>query len=68
MPHLDKEELYWRLDIITGALTHAMADFGPMKRRGAVSEEAHRERAAEHLIRFAAAGLSRRELPRIALV
>jgi hypothetical protein len=28
-----------------------------MKRRGTVSEEAHRERAAGHLIRFAAAGL-----------
>lgn len=57
LPQLGKEELYWRLDIITGALTHSMADFGPMKRRGAVSEEAHRERTAEHLIRFAAAGL-----------
>ena len=57
LPHLGKEELYWRLDIITGALTHSMADFGPMKRRSQVSEDAHRERAAEHLIRFAAAGL-----------
>jgi len=57
LPHLEKEELYWRLDFITGALTHSMADFGPMKRRGQVSEEAHRERAAEHLIRFAVAGL-----------
>ena len=57
LPHLDKEELYWRLDFITGALTHSMADFGPMKRRGPVSEETHRERAASHLVRFAAAGL-----------
>ncbi|MGH8174554.1 MAG: TetR/AcrR family transcriptional regulator [Rhodanobacteraceae bacterium] len=57
LPHLGKEELYWRLDMITGALTHSMADFGPMKRRGPVSEEVHRERAAEHLIRFASAGL-----------
>jgi AcrR family transcriptional regulator len=57
LPHLDKEELYWRLDFITGALTHSMADFGPMKRRGPVAEDAHRERAAEHLIRFAVAGL-----------
>src|SRR3982751_3235517 len=57
LPHLGKEELYWRLDFITGALPHSMADFGPMKRRGPVSEEAHRERAAEHLIRFATAGL-----------
>jgi len=57
LPHLDKEELYWRLDIITGALTHSMADFGPMKRRSPVSEDVHRERTATHLIRFAAAGL-----------
>ena len=57
LPHLDREKLYWRLDFVTGALTHSMADFGPMKRRGPVSEETHRERAAEHLIRFAAAGL-----------
>lgn len=57
LPHLEKEELYWRLDFITGALTHSMADFGPMKRRSQVSEETHRERAAEHLIRFAVAGL-----------
>lgn len=58
LPHLDKEELFWRLDFITGALTHSMADFGPIKRRSPVSGEAHRERAAEHLIRFAAAGLT----------
>jgi AcrR family transcriptional regulator len=58
LPHLDKESLYWRLDFITGALTHSMADFGPMKRRGAVSEETHRERAAENLIRFSMAGLT----------
>jgi AcrR family transcriptional regulator len=58
LPHLDKEALYWRLDFITGALTHSMADFGPMKRRGGISEDAHRERTAEHLIRFAAAGLA----------
>jgi len=57
LPHMDKEELYWRLDFITGALTHSMADFGPMRRRSQVSEESHRERAAAHLIRFAAAGL-----------
>ena len=57
LPHLDKEELYWRIDIIAGALTYAMADFGVIKRRGSMSEKVHRERAAEHLIRFAAAGL-----------
>ncbi len=57
LPHLDKEELYWRIDIIAGALTYAMADFGVIKRSSSMSEQAHRERAAEHLIRFAAAGL-----------
>ena len=57
LPLLPKEELYWRLDIVAGALTYAMADFGMIKRRGATSEATHRERAAEHLIRFAAAGL-----------
>lgn len=57
LPDLDKEELYWRLDIVAGALTYAMADFGVIKRKSGVTEQAHRERAAEHLIRFAAAGL-----------
>ena len=56
LPHLDKQELYWRLDIVSGALTYAMADFGMINRRG-TSEQQHRELSAEHLIRFAAAGL-----------
>ena len=56
LPHLDKQELYWRLDIISGALTYAMADFGIIKRRG-VSEAQHRDLAARHLVKFAAAGL-----------
>ena len=56
LPHLDKQELYWRLDIVSGALTYAMADFGLIKRRG-TSEQQHRDLAAEHLIRFAAEGL-----------
>lgn len=57
LPHLDKEELYWRLDIVAGALTYAMADFGVIKRRQGQSERDFREHAALHLIRFAAAGL-----------
>jgi len=57
LPQLDKEELYWRLDIVAGALTYAMADFGMIKRKGDVSERSHREQAAQHLVRFAAAGL-----------
>ena len=56
VPGLSKEELYWRLDFLAGALTYAMADFGLIKRPGGVTEAAHRERAARELIRFAAAG------------
>jgi AcrR family transcriptional regulator len=57
LPHLPKEELYWRLDIVAGALTYAMADFGVIKRKEGETEKHYRERAAEHLVRFAAAGL-----------
>ncbi|GAB3033397.1 MULTISPECIES: TetR/AcrR family transcriptional regulator [Oleiagrimonas] len=57
LPHLPREELYWRIDIVAGALTYAMADFGIIQRREGVTEQQHREQAAEHLIRFAAAGL-----------
>ena len=56
LPHLDKQELYWRLDIVSGALTYAMADFGMIKRRG-TTELQHRELSSSHLIKFAAAGL-----------
>ena len=56
MPSLTKEELYWRLDFLAGALTYAMADFGLIKRPSGVGEAAHRARAARELIRFAAAG------------
>lgn len=56
VPQLTKEELYWRLDFLAGALTYAMADFGLIKRPAGVSEAAHRQRAAQELIRFAAAG------------
>ena len=56
VPGLGKEELYWRLDFLSGALTYAMADFGLIKRPHGVSEATHRERAAKALIRFAAAG------------
>jgi AcrR family transcriptional regulator len=58
LPHLSKEELYWRVDLVTGALTHAMSGFGLIRRRSDVSESSHREQTAQHLIRFAAAGLS----------
>lgn len=57
LPQLSKDELYWRLDIVAGALTYAMADFGMIKRKNNVSEQSHREQSAQHLVRFAAAGL-----------
>lgn len=57
VPTLGKEELYWRLDFIAGALTYAMADFGLIKRPGNVGERTHCQRTAQALIRFAAAGL-----------
>ena len=57
LPAMDKEQLYWRLDFVAGALTYAMADFGLIKRPPGVSERAHCQRAGEELIRFAAAGL-----------
>ena len=57
VPGLSKEELYWRLDFLAGALTYAMADFGLIKRPAGVTEAVHRERAARELIRFAAAGI-----------
>ncbi|MDH5821460.1 TetR family transcriptional regulator [Luteimonas sp. RD2P54] len=57
LPGLSKEELYWRLDFLAGALTYAMADFGLIKRPHGTDEDAHRRRAASELIRFAAAGL-----------
>lgn len=57
LPQLDKQELYWRLDIVAGALTYAMADFGIIQRRSDITEQQHREEAARHLVRFAAAGL-----------
>ncbi|MBM7127852.1 TetR/AcrR family transcriptional regulator [Dyella flava] len=58
LPNLSKEELYWRIDLVTGALTHAMSGFGIIQRKSDVSETTHREQTAAHLIRFAAAGLS----------
>lgn len=58
LPHLSKEELYWRVDLVTGALTHAMSGFGMIQRKSDVAEHTHREQTATHLIRFATAGLS----------
>ncbi|HEX7338699.1 MAG TPA: TetR/AcrR family transcriptional regulator [Rhodanobacteraceae bacterium] len=57
LPALDKAELYWRLDIVTGALTYAMANFGIIQRAPDTSIDRHVEQAAQHLVHFAAAGL-----------
>jgi len=57
LPQLSKEELYWRVDLVTGALTHAMSGFGMIQRKSDVPEDRHREQTAQHLIRFAASGL-----------
>jgi AcrR family transcriptional regulator len=57
LPQLSKDELYWRLDIVAGALTYAMADFGMVKRKADAGALSHRERTANQLIHFAAAGL-----------
>lgn len=59
LPQLSKQELYWRVDLVSGALTHAMSGFGMIQRKSDVSENVHREQIAEHLIGFAVAGLSR---------
>ena len=58
LPQLSRQELYWRIDLVTGALTHAMSGFGMIQRKHDVSELAHREQTAQHLIRFSVAGLS----------
>ena len=57
VPELSREDLFWRLDFIAGALTYAMADFGMIKRPAGVTEKAHCDKAAQQLVRFAAAGL-----------
>ena len=57
VPDLGKEELYWRLDFVSGALTYAMADFGLIRRPASMSEKTHCQRACAALIRFASAGL-----------
>ena len=56
VPGLSKEELYWRLDFLAGALTYAMADFGLIKRPGGGGAKAPPERCARELLRVAAAG------------
>lgn len=57
MPNLDKEDLYWRLDFISGALTYAMSEFGVVRRPAGRTEDEHRRHAAREFVRFASAGL-----------
>ncbi len=57
LPDISKEQLYWRLDFVAGALTYAMADFGSIRRPAGVSDKTHCQRAATELVAFAVAGL-----------
>jgi AcrR family transcriptional regulator len=57
LPQLRRDQLYWRLDFLAGALTYAMADFGQIKRPDGISETEHCQQAASELIGFAAGGL-----------
>lgn len=57
LPDLAKEQVYWRLDFVAGALTYAMADFGSIRRPAGVDDKAHCQRASTELIAFAVAGL-----------
>ena len=68
LPDLPREQLYWRLDFLSGALTYAMADFGMIKRPAGSTEAGHRERAARELIRFAAAGFTSYETANASVV
>ena len=57
LPELGKEDLYWRIDLMTGALTHAMSGFGMIQRKSDIPERQHREKIVEQLLRFTASGL-----------
>ncbi len=57
VPQLSREQLYWRLDFLSGALTYAMADFGQIKRPASISEQEHCTHAARELVSFATGGL-----------
>lgn len=57
LPELAREQLYWRLDFVAGALTYAMADFGQIRRPIGSNEADHCRQAAGELITFAAGGL-----------
>ncbi len=57
LPHLDQKTLIWRLDLVIGALTYVMADFGVNKRRPGEDREQHMLEAERQLVAFGAAGL-----------
>ncbi|MDR1075672.1 MAG: TetR family transcriptional regulator [Xanthomonadaceae bacterium] len=56
LPALGKDELYWRLDFLTGALTYIMADSDSSRLPPDTDPSAYRNRAAKELIQFTAAG------------
>jgi AcrR family transcriptional regulator len=57
LPEMDAANLRWHLDFVIGALTYAMADFtGHFSHMNQIHIDA--KTIAQHLVRFAAAGLS----------
>ncbi len=56
LPELSKEQLYFRLDFVSGALTYTLSEFGMIKRPHGVSEAQHLDQLAKSLVEFSAAG------------
>lgn len=57
LPALPRAELLWRLDLLAGALTYAMAGSGMIQRPPTVAPDSHRAVTVQQLVRFGAAGL-----------
>ncbi len=57
LPNLNKEQLYFRLDFISGALTYAMSDFGTVKKPAGIVDADHRKKLVGEFVRFASAGM-----------
>ena len=56
LPELSKEQLYYRLDFVSGALTYTLSEFGMIKRPPGVTEQVHHENLDATLVAFSAAG------------
>lgn len=59
LPELSKEQLYFRLDFVSGALTYTLSEFGMIKRPHGVTEAQHLDQLARSLVEFSAAGFSK---------